>query len=206
MAKRKLSVFLAHAPGDVAAARTLYGQLTGEGWLDVWLEEARLSPGADTHLEIEKAISKAHLAILCISKNATSESGIFQKQLRLILEAEQNMPEGTIFVIPLKLEECEPPFLLRRWRFANYFGEERESVYQSVLRGLRARAKELKINMEVNASPPNGETAPAAQNQSAPSITIGGDATKNIILGGNNNQLTIHYHNAPDEPAGDESQ
>jgi hypothetical protein len=40
----KLRVFLCHAKEDKTTVRDLYRQLTAEGWLDVWLDEMKLSP------------------------------------------------------------------------------------------------------------------------------------------------------------------
>lgn len=190
MAKRKLSVFLSYAAGDVAAAQTLYGQLAAEGWLDVWFSDERLSPGADTHLEIEKAISTADLAIICISKNATTQSGLFQKQLRLILDAAQNMPEGVIYMIPLKLEECEPPFLLRHLQFANYFEGNREKVYASVLRSLQTRAKTLKITTATKSV--TGTSA--SPEQSSAAIGVEGNVSNSAIVSGDHNVINIYNH------------
>lgn len=199
MGKRKLSVFLSYAPGDVVAAQTLYGQLMAEGWMDVWFGEERLTPGVDTHLEVEQAIRAADLAIICISKNATTQSGLFQKQLRLILDTAQNMPEGTIFMIPLKLEECDPPFVLRHLQFASYFEGNREKAYTGVLRSLRTRASGLGVNATAK---------PTAAPTSATSAGIGiqGNVTNSAIVSGNHNEIhvTNHIYNHKPESADDQ--
>ncbi len=193
MIKRKLKVFLSHAPGDLSAARELYGQLAAEGWLDVWFGEERLGPGVDTNLEIERAISTTDLAIVCISKDATTQSGLFQKELRLILDAEQNVPAGTIFVVPLKLEECEPLFQLRHKQFASYFGESREKVYPNILRSLRSRAAGLGINTTAKALPVKTSAASMPANKPESAIGVGGDVSSSILVAGTNNNVTIIY-------------
>ena len=193
MVKRKLKVFLSHAPGDLSAARELYGQLAAEGWLDVWFGEERLAPGVHTNLEIEQAISTTHLAIVCISKDATTQSGLFQKELRLILDAEQNVPAGTIFVVPLKLEECEPLFQLRHKQFASYFGENREKVYLTILRSLRSRANGLGIDTTAKAVRVKTSATSAPFNKPESSIGVGGDASNSILVAGTNNNVTIIY-------------
>ena len=39
------------------------------------------------------------------------------------LDVADEQPEGTIFLIPAKLEECETPGRLRRWHWVNLFEE-----------------------------------------------------------------------------------
>lgn len=195
MAKQKLSVFLAHAPGDLPAARALYGQLMAEGWLDVWFGEVRLSPGMDTQLEIDQAIGQADLAIICISKNATSQSGSFHRELRLILDAAQNMPDGVIFMIPLKLEACEPPHVLRHLHFASYFGEDRQRVYESVLSSLRTRASNLRINTGVKPAPVPAKSVSTTQPGPSSRVEIRDRAQGNIIVDGKGHHVTQHITN-----------
>jgi formylglycine-generating enzyme required for sulfatase activity len=56
-------------------------------------------------------------------------------------------PEGTIFVIPLRLDECVVPRRLRSWQYAEYFPkEERARAYQRLLISLRMRARKLDIS------------------------------------------------------------
>ncbi len=223
MSKRKLKVFLSHASNDQAAGRQLYDQLNAEGWIDVWLADEKLLPGQDWNLEIEKAVNDADVAVVCISKSSTTQQGLVQKEMRLIWDASQNMPEGTIFLIPLKLEECEAPFLLRSLRFADYFEKEREKGYQRLLAGLRLRAEGL--GNVVAKSAPAHSKAPAKSDVSAPvqpdqigsgDLSVGGDANNAAIFTGHHARVTINnYHygsatsppaqpEAPDEKTGDD--
>jgi hypothetical protein len=49
-------------------------------------------------------------------------------------------PEGTIFLIPLRLEECEMPERLRRWHWVNYF---KKRGYKKLVDALQKRAAVL---------------------------------------------------------------
>jgi hypothetical protein len=42
---RKLRVFLGHSSQDKPIVRELYQRLSAEGWIDPWLDSAKLLPG-----------------------------------------------------------------------------------------------------------------------------------------------------------------
>ncbi len=143
-----LKVFLCHASDDKPVVRELGRRLRAEGWLDVWLDEEKLLPGQDWDLEIEKAVETAHIVLVCLSKHSVSKEGYVQKELRLVLDVALNMPEGSIFVIPLRLEECEIPRRLRSWQWVNYFPpENRPAACERLLASLRLRAGTLGISV-----------------------------------------------------------
>ena len=118
---RKLRVFLCHSSQDKPIVRELYQRLNTEGWIDPWLDSEKLLPGMDWDLEIEKAVETSHIVLVCVSKQSVSKEGYIQKELRLVLDVAMNMPEGGIFLIPLKLEECEVPRRIRTWQWMDYF-------------------------------------------------------------------------------------
>lgn len=136
---RPLSVFLCHAHEDKAAVRNLHRRLWADGF-EPWLDEEDLIAGQDWEFEIRKAVRGADVVLVCLSERAVDKKGFIQKELRFALDAADEQPEGTIFVIPLKLEECSIPARLGRWHCVNYF-EERG--HERLLRALRARAAAL---------------------------------------------------------------
>jgi hypothetical protein len=139
----RLQVFLCHSSGDKKAVRELYAKLTADG-LDPWLDEKKLLPGQDWKYEISKAVRKSSAIVVCISKNSASKEGFLQREIKDALDVADEKPEGTIFIIPARLEDCEIPERLRRWQWVNLFHEE---GYDSLLRALRSRALDLGIAM-----------------------------------------------------------
>jgi hypothetical protein len=145
MPKRKLKVFLCHSSNDKPTVRELYHQLSAEGWMDVWLDEERLFPGHDWNLEIEKAVEAADAILVCLSNNSVTKEGYVQRELRIVLDYADYKPEGAVYLIPVRLEECEPPRRLRPWQYADYFpAESRKGAYERLLVSLRMRADALK--------------------------------------------------------------
>ena len=135
----KLRVFLCHASQDKPIVRDLCQRLTDEGWIDPWLEEGKLLPGEDWRASIEEAVEVADLVIICLSNNSVNKEGFVQKELRYAREISLEKPEGSIFLIPVRFDECAIPRGLRFIQWTNYFGEDKEKSYSSLLEIFRKR-------------------------------------------------------------------
>jgi hypothetical protein len=146
---RKLRVFLCHASQDKPIVRELYQRLLAEGWIDPWLDEEKLLPGQDWDMEIEKAVESADAVIVCLSNNSVTKEGYVQKELRFVLDIALEKPEGTIFVIPLRLDDCLVPRRLKNWHRADYFPVEfRGIAFTRVLASLKEKTKILEASQD----------------------------------------------------------
>jgi formylglycine-generating enzyme required for sulfatase activity len=140
---RPLKVFLCHASDDKPVVRDLYHFLRQNG-IDAWLDEEKLLPGQDRHVEIPKALKNSDAILVCLSKNATTKEGYAQKEIEYALNVADEKPKGTIFVIPVRLEECNLPDRLSQWQWVDLF---RKGEEEWLLRGLEARAHGLGIQI-----------------------------------------------------------
>lgn len=146
--------------------RELYNRLDSEGWIDAWLDEKKLYPGQDWSYEVEQAVEEADVILVCLTKNSVTKEGYVQRELRIILDFADYKPEGTIYIIPVRLEECEPPKRIRRWQYADYFPEDhRKIAYQHLLGSLKYRATRLGISTKLTPRENSYETE-EAPNQS----------------------------------------
>ena len=145
--KRPLKVFLCHASDDKPIVRELYRQLCAEGWLDVWLDEEKLLPGQEWDLEIEKAVEEADVVLICLSSRCVDKEGYIQKELRFVLNIADQKPEGAIFIIPIRLNDCPVPRRLRNWQYVDYFPKDRRKwAYERILQSLKLRAARLGLS------------------------------------------------------------
>ena len=143
---RPLRVFLCHSSGDKAIVRELYQKLSAEGWVDVWLDEEKLLPGQDWDYEIEKALNNSDAVIVTLSTGSVSKEGYVQKELRFVLDIALEKPEGTIFILPVRLDDCERPRRLRPIQGIDYFPpERRELAYARLRRSLELRTQTIAI-------------------------------------------------------------
>jgi formylglycine-generating enzyme required for sulfatase activity len=135
---RQLRVFLCHASQDKPAVWNLYRYLKQRG-VKPWLDQADLLPGEDWEVEIPNAIYSSDVILVCLSKNSVDKEGYVQKEISFALDKAMEKP-GKIFIIPVKLEECEIPKRLTRYQWVNLFGTDGR---KRLLMGLNKRVSEL---------------------------------------------------------------
>jgi formylglycine-generating enzyme required for sulfatase activity len=142
---QRLHVFLCHASQDKPIVRALYDALKAEGWIGPWLDKAKIQPGQDWRMVIEQAVEESDMVIVCLSKHAVTKEGFVQKEIRYAYDIALEKPEGIIFLVPLRLEECEVPRGLRSLQWVDYFGKDKKNNYQDLLEAMRHRAGSLGI-------------------------------------------------------------
>jgi len=143
--QKTLKVFMCHSSDDKPIVKKLYQRLSRESWIDPWLDEVKLDLGDKWDVEIEKAVKKSDIVIVCISSNSVNKEGFVQKEIKFALDIADEKPEGTIFIIPMKLEKCDVPERLSSWQWGNYY--EKDS-YIKLLRSLKKRAQTVGVSCE----------------------------------------------------------
>ena len=138
--KRRLRVFLCHAHKDVLAVQDLYTRLISNH-IDAWLDKEKLLPGSDWEYEIRQAVRSSDIIIVCLSKGF-DQKGFRQKEVRIALEESALQPEGEIFIVPARLEECEVLPSLRHLHWVNLY---EFNGYEKLIRTLKTRAQKLDI-------------------------------------------------------------
>lgn len=141
---RPLQVFLCHSSGDKSAVRALYQRLRTES-VQPWLDEEDLLPGQRWQEEIPKAVRASGLILVCLSRASVTKAGYLQKEITIALDVATEQPEGTIFIIPVRLEECDVPDRLREWHWVDYFAE---GGHERLMRSVRKRAADLGVRIE----------------------------------------------------------
>lgn len=140
---KRLRVFLCHASDDKPLARILSVVLNAAG-ADPWLDEAKLVGGQNWPLEIEKALRMSHAVIVCLSHNSVSKSGFVQKEIRLALDVADEQPEGSIFLIPLRIDDSEIPQRLKKLQWINFLDDQENGIYL-LFEALERRASSLDL-------------------------------------------------------------
>lgn len=105
-----MRIFLAHASEDKVLVRGLYSKLKLTGF-DPWLDEIDLLPGQDWKSEIRNAIRKSDIFIACLSRNSIQKQGYVQREFRMALDTCAEKPPGSVYLIPLRFDQCEIPDL-----------------------------------------------------------------------------------------------
>jgi formylglycine-generating enzyme required for sulfatase activity len=180
-----LRVFLCHAAADKPAVRELYHRLRSDGF-QPWLDEEDLLPGQKRQREIPKAVAASDVVVVCLSNAALTKAGYVQDEIKFALDATDRQPEETIFLIPLRLEECDVPDRLAGLHWVNFFDPR---GYERLLRALRAKA-EAKAKAEVESraevKPAPGRKPPV---KPRPKIPPG-----DTCLGGMRDEVAMAYY------------
>ena len=111
----------------------LYQRLLRDGF-DVWLDEEKLLPGQDWNREITHAVRNADTVIICLSPSSVTKSGYYQKEIRMTLDAADEKPDGAIFLIPARLEECTVPDRISRFQWVDLY---KADGYDRLIKALR---------------------------------------------------------------------
>ncbi len=135
-----LRVFLCHASQDKPVVQELFNALKFEDWIDPWLDKEKILPGQDWQEVVEKAVDDADVTIICLSNQSVMKDGYVQKEIRFAYDLALEKTEGTIYLIPLRLDEVSLiPRRLHTFQWMDYFGDQKQSEYLKLLASLRLR-------------------------------------------------------------------
>ncbi len=132
-------IFISYARQDSDAAQRLYNDLTSGTDLKPWLDKEDLVAGLSWDLQIRKAIKKSRYFIALFSSTSVNKRGYVQKEFRKAIEVLDEFPEGEIFAIPVRLDECEIPY--------ERFGEiERVDLFPDWDKGIQKLLKTFQLH------------------------------------------------------------
>lgn len=151
--------FLSYCRDDKDLVRTLREELIQNG-IKVWWDDDIL-PGQDWKYEIRMAMASAHSVVLCFSRNLTGRerSAVYPELLEAIAEQRHRRP-GEIFVIPVRLCDCELPdveidtnrTLANLQRVDLFPDSERRKQMQKLLEALKRKAGTDDVSQTFNTS------------------------------------------------------
>ena len=190
--KRPLKVFLCHAHAGRDAVRALYNRLVKDG-VDAWFDKEKLLPGQDWELEIRRAVREADVVVVCLSKQF-NQAGFRQKEVRLALDTAMEKPEGEIFIIPARLEECDNLESLRKWHWVDLFEDD---GYEMLMRALKSRTNDANLNLFQFVENPSTELKKPTSEQDNLNVirennaNISGNVSDSVVILGNGNVVSI---------------
>lgn len=141
----KKHVFLLYCHGNRADVASLRDDLERAGET-VWWDQDIL-PGQDWKQELRRAMKDSYAVVMCLSREAQARTtlGIYPEALDAISVFREYAP-GSIFLIPVRLSECEIPFIeidatrsLDRLHYVDLFPvANRPAAMQKLLQAIRA--------------------------------------------------------------------
>lgn len=115
-------VFISYAHEDIESATRLYRQLKGIRGVSPWFDKESLLPGMKWRPAIKKAIRDSDFFVALLSKRSTTKRGYVQTEMKEAFDIWDQFPEDKAYLIPIRLNECEPSYeKLREVQFQDFF-------------------------------------------------------------------------------------
>jgi hypothetical protein len=131
-ARKWKSIFLCYAIEDEEKASKVYDALKKRGHKP-WMDKRELVAGQDWELEIRRAIEQSQYFVALLSKKSVGKRGFVQKEIRFALDVLGEIPPGQIYFIPLRLEPCEVPQVIRSLHWIDLADDDDyRDLYRSV--------------------------------------------------------------------------
>ncbi|HKI07632.1 MAG TPA: TIR domain-containing protein [Nitrososphaeraceae archaeon] len=126
---QKTKIFISYSREDYNAAQRLYKELSKSG-INPWLDKQSLLPGQNWQNEIRKAITDSNYFIPLFSSNAVKNRGFWRREeLEFASKVLAEIPKSEIYVIPVRLDECEIPLKkFREYHYVDLFPNWREGL------------------------------------------------------------------------------
>ncbi|MGH1364770.1 MAG: toll/interleukin-1 receptor domain-containing protein [Calditrichia bacterium] len=128
-------IFLCYAREDILAVKAVYQQLIKAGF-SPWMDKKDLLLGQNWRMETSKALKTARFVMIFFSKQSVAKRGYVQREYKLALDTLEEMPEGKLFIIPVRLNECEIPERFSDIHYCDLFEKE---GFELVLRTFRSQ-------------------------------------------------------------------
>lgn len=134
------TIFFSYSRDDSEFVLNLAKELRAAGG-DVWLDQLDIKPGTRWDKSIETALDTSKTVLVILSNKSVASHNVMD-------EVSYALEEGKT-VIPVLLEQCDVPFRLRRFQFADFT--------ESHVKGIATLSKALGLDA-VPASKPSTET------------------------------------------------
>jgi hypothetical protein len=136
---KKAQVFLSYAHEDRKFVLGFYDRLSKAGF-QPWMDVNSLVPGERWVEKIREGLLNSDCVLIFLTKNAISKEGYLNKEIKSALEIAKEKPEGTIFIIPVKVEDVEVPRSLQHIQWVELYSED---GWNKILIALESRSKAI---------------------------------------------------------------
>jgi len=135
------NIFVSYASQDRLSARAICERLREVGFAP-WIDVVNLVPGEQWERAIEEALREADFFVACLSTNSVAKRGYIQREFKRAMEIWEEKLASDIFVIPLRLDDCNVPQSLRRFQWVDWAdGAGLPALVSAVTEGMRRLGK-----------------------------------------------------------------
>ncbi|CUU58166.1 TIR domain-containing protein [Parafrankia irregularis] len=128
------TVFLSHDRADQGKVQALANLLTDAG-LTPWLGSEQVTGGSRRDLAVRRAVLDCDFFVPCLSATALARPSQLHREIRIALDHADELPDHEVFIVPARLDECDPPSALQEYRWVDLFTAD---GFRQLTRALRA--------------------------------------------------------------------
>ena len=175
-------IFLCYAREDEKRVEDLYQQLSDAGFKP-WMAKKDLVGGEIWQLSIQQAIRRSDFVVVCLSAISVNKRSFVQREIKDALDIWREKLESDIYLIPVRLEDCEVPESLREFHWVSLFEEDGWTrLVKAIQVGMKRRAETLIESITLSRTPP-----PATRR----SVVRIGDTIPEVGLGKKDLSMTL---------------
>ncbi len=135
-------IFLSYTQADRKKVESLYDKLLKAGYKP-WMDTNDILPGEKWGTSVKRAIKKSAFFLACLSINSVSKRGFLQKEIRYAKNIMEGMLDKDIYLIPVRLEECEVNENLKAIQWVNLYQKEGlDKLFEAIEEGIKRRKTE----------------------------------------------------------------
>ena len=92
-------------------------------------------------MQLKEALKSTDIVLLCLSTLSLEQEGSFHREIKLVDDFAKEKPESSIFVIPVRLDDCEMPQILQDRQSVRFFDSEvdRGQGYELIYKSMRMK-------------------------------------------------------------------
>jgi TIR domain len=117
--RKNAKIFISYSTPDRLSAQALAESLREVGFAP-WIDVVNLIPGEQWEHAINDALHECDFFIACLSKQSVTKRGYIQREFKRALELWEEKLESDIFLLPLRLDDCEVPREMRRFQWLDW--------------------------------------------------------------------------------------
>jgi chaperone required for assembly of F1-ATPase len=134
-------IFISYARSDANVVQNLYETLLGSKH-HPWMDVNSIKGGENWLRAIYKAIDECQIFLAVLSNNSVSRRGVIQKELKKALDKWDGMLPDDIYIIPVRIDDCPIPDLLKHIQVLEWDNGKGESKLLEAIRVGLARRKD----------------------------------------------------------------
>jgi hypothetical protein len=176
-------IFLCYAEEDEEKVGNLYQKLSDAGFKP-WMAKKDLVGGEIWQLSIQQAIRRSDFVVVCLSAISVNKRSFVQREIKDALDIWREKLESDIYLIPVRLEDCEVPESLRNFHWVNLFEEGGWTrLVEAIQEGMKRRAETLVESITPSRTSPATRRSVARIGDTIPEVGLAKEDLSMTLIG-----------------------